>query len=283
MDYPGAFILNEYGTNKELAKIYGVSERTIYRWKNKAKKETGERVRKPTRPRVSTLQKFKGTRKELAKKYGVSERTVYRWIAEAKAKGAEITPRQKKANYPGAEILLDKRTNKEVAKDYNVSERTVQRWKRRARTETQTEQTESFEEFIQKNATYEDYAEDFYEEYEEPFESTDQKQWTDEHTLYNLSEISDLLTMGEEPILKESSLFFNLDMDEQLQYLDSYLRFQYGEDEHQFYDEATHSMMYDPDDPNVCSPAFIANIPDIWGADFEQWLGWQESVRDIRL
>lgn len=283
MNYPGAFILNEYGTNKELAKVYGVSERTIYRWKNKAKKETGERVRKPTRPRVSTLQKFKGTRKELAKRYGVSERTAYRWIAEAKAKGAEITPRQKKANYPGAEILLDKRTNKELAKDYNVSERTVQRWKRRARTETQTEQPESFEEFILENATFEDYAQDFYEEYEEPFESSDQKQWTDEHTLFNLSEISDLLTMGEEPILKESSLFFNLDMDEQLQYLDSYLRFQYGEDEHQFYDEATHSMMYDPDDPNVCSPAFIANIPDIWGADFEQWLGWQESVRDIRL
>ena len=287
MKYPGAFIINEFGTNKELAKIYGVSERTIYRWKNKAKKETGERVRKPTRPRVSTLQKFKGTRKELAKRYGVSERTAYRWIAEAKAKGAEITPRQKKATYPGAEILLDKRTNKDIAKNYNVSERTVQRWKRRARTETQTEQYESFEDLVLTNATYEDFASEFTDQFEnqigEPFEVTDEKEWTDEHTLYNLSEISDLLSMGDDPILKESSLYFNLDMDEQLQYLDSYLRFQYGEDEHQFYDEATHSMMYDPDDPNVCSPAFIANIPDIWGADFEQWLAWQESVRDIKL
>lgn len=284
MKYPGAFILNEYGTNKELAKIYGVSERTIYRWKNKAKKETGARVRKPTRPRVSTLQKFKGTRKELAKRYGVSERTAYRWIAEAKAKGAEIAPRQKKATYPGAEILLDKRTNKNIAKNYNVSERTVQRWKRRARTETE----EPFEVLSPEPETvgepYEVLPPDDLEDiFEEPFETVDQADWTDEHTLYNLSEISDLLTMGDDPLIDDNSLYFNLSPDEQLQYLDAYLRYQYGQDEHQFYDEATHSMMFDPDDPNSTSPGFIANLPDIWGDPFEEWLSWQDSVRDIRV
>lgn len=287
MKYPGAFIINEYGTNKELAKIYGVSERTIYRWKNKAKKETGERVRKPTRPRVSTLQRFKGTRKELAKRYGVSERTAYRWIAEAKAKGAEITPRQKKTTYPGAEILLDKRTNKDIAKNYNVSERTVQRWKRRARTETQTEQYESFEDLVLANATYEDFASEFTDQFEdqigEPFEVTDNEQWTDEHTLYNLAEISDFLTMGDGAILNDDSLFYNVPIEERLQTIDSYLRYCYGYNEHQFYDEATHSMMYNPEDPNVWSPSFIANMPDIWGDDFEEWLAWQESVRDIRV
>ena len=113
MKYPGAFILNEYGTNKELSKIYGVSERTIYRWKSKAKAETGARSKKPTRPRASTLQKFKGTRKELAKKYGVSERTAYRWLEQAKQKGYEIESRQKKAKYPGMEILEIEGTNKE--------------------------------------------------------------------------------------------------------------------------------------------------------------------------
>lgn len=284
MNYPGAFILNEYGTNKELAKIYGVSERTIYRWKNKAKKETGARVKKPTRPRVSTLQKFKGTRKELAKRYGVSERTAYRWIAEAKAKGAEITPRQKKATYPGAEILLDKRTNKDLAKDYNVSERTVQRWKRRARTETE----EPFEVLPPEpepiGEPFEVLPPDELEDiFEEPFKVTDETQWTDEHTLYNLAEISDFLTMGDEAILNEDSLFYNVPVDERLQTIDSYLRHCWGYNEHQFYDEATRSMMYDPDDPNVWSPAFIANMPDIWGDEFEEWLSWQESVRDIRL
>ena len=61
---------------------------------------------------------------------------------------------------------------------------------------------------------------------------------------------------------------------EQARYIDAYLKWQYGKDEHQFYDESTHRMMYDPDSPEMTSPAFISNL-DLWGEDFEDWLQWQ--------
>ena len=284
-NYPGAFILNEVGTNKELANIYGVSERTIYRWKDKAKKETGAKEKKPTRPRTSTLINFKGTRKELAKKYGVSERTAYRWIAKAKEQGAEIPSRQKKSTYPGAQILIEYGTNKDLAKAYNVSERTIARWKRRARLETE----EPFEVLPPDEApeqpTIPPSGDEPITEFEELFEVEDTEGLEDnysEHELYNLTSIADLLTDPQAPVLKENSLYNDLSPNEQLTYIDSYLRFQYGEDEHQFYDESTHQMMYDPDDPNLTSPGFIANL-DIWKDDFEEWLSWQASVKDIKL
>lgn len=284
-NYPGAFILNEVGTNKELANIYGVSERTIYRWKDKAKKETGAKAKKPTRPRTSTLINFKGTRKQLAKKYGVSERTAYRWIQKAKEQGAEIPSRQKKSTYPGAEILLEYGTNKELAKAYNVSERTIARWKRRARLETE----EPFEvlppDEEPEQPTIPPTDNEPVTEFEDLFEVEDTEGLEDnysEHELYNLTSIADLLTDPQAPVLNENSLYNDLSPNEQLIYIDSYLRFQYGEDEHQFYDESTHQMMYDPDDPNLTSPGFIANL-DIWKDDFEEWLSWQASVRDINL
>ena len=37
--YPGMQILYEVGTRKELAASYGVSERTVYRWLNRAAAE----------------------------------------------------------------------------------------------------------------------------------------------------------------------------------------------------------------------------------------------------
>ena len=284
-NYPGAFILNEVGTNKELANIYGVSERTIYRWKDKAKKETGSKEKKPTRPRTSTLINFKGTRKQLAKKYGVSERTAYRWLAKAKEQGAEIPSRQKKSTYPGAQILIEYGTNKDLAKAYNVSERTIARWKRRARLETE----EPFEVLPPDEApeqpTTPPPGSETTSEFEDLFEVEDMEGLEDnysEHELYNLTSIADLLTDPQAPVLKENSLYNDLSPNEQLTYIDSYLRFQYGEDEHQFYDESTHQMMYDPDDPNLTSPGFIANL-DIWKDDFEEWLSWQASVKDIKL
>ena len=281
--YPGAFILNEVGTNKELANIYGVSERTIYRWKDKAKKETGAKAKKPTRPRTSTLINFKGTRKQLAKKYGVSERTAYRWIQQAKQKGAEIPSRQKKADYPGTQILLEVGTNKDLAKAYNVSERTISRWKSRARIETEGPfevlPLDKTPEPISPTVTTEEPVSEFEELFE--VEDTEQLDY-DEHTLYNLTSIADLLNDPQMPVLGEESLYFQLSPNEQLSYIDAYLRFQYGEDEHQFYDEATHSMMYDPDDPNLTSPGFIANM-DIWKDDFEEWLAWQSEVKTIEI
>ena len=284
-NYPGAFILNEVGTNKELANIYGVSERTIYRWKDKAKKETGAKAKKPTRPRTSTLINYKGTRKQLAKKYGVSERTAYRWLQKAREQGAEIPSRQKKSTYPGAQILIEYGTNKDLAKAYNVSERTIARWKRRARLETE----EPFEVLPPDEApeqpTIPPASEEPTTEFEDLFEVEDTEGLEDnysEHELYNLTSIADLLTDPQAPVLKENSLYNDLSPNEQLIYIDSYLRFQYGEDEHQFYDESTHQMMYDPDDPNLTSPGFIANL-DIWKDDFEEWLSWQASVKDIKL
>lgn len=285
-NYPGAFILNEVGTNKELANIYGVSERTIYRWKDKAKKETGAKEKKPTRPRTSTLINFKGTRKQLAKKYGVSERTAYRWLAKAKEQGAEIPSRQKKSTYPGAQILIEYGTNKELAKAYNVSERTISRWKSKAR-----EETEALFDAVPLETTPEPLQatepEAIESEFEDLFEVEDTEGLEDdysEHELYNLSSLADLLTDDEEdmPIIDYASRYYQLSPNEQLIYIDSYLKFQYGEDEHQFYDESTHSMMYDPDDPNVTSPGFIANM-DIWKDDFEEWLAWQFEARDIKL
>lgn len=286
-NYPGAFILNEVGTNKELANIYGVSERTIYRWKDKAKKETGAKAKKPTRPRTSTLINFKGTRKQLAKKYGVSERTAYRWLQKAKEKGAEIPSRQKKSTYPGAQILIEYGTNKDLAKAYNVSERTIARWKRRARLETE----EPFEVLPPDEApeqpTIPPASEEPITEFEELFEVEDTEGLEDtysEHELYNLSSLADLLTddEGDIPLIDHASRYYQLSPNEQLQYIDSYLRFQYGEDEHQFYDESVHRMMYDPRNPDVFSPSFIYSM-DIWGDDFEEWLSWQFEVRDIKL
>ena len=286
-NYPGAFILNEVGTNKELANIYGVSERTIYRWKDKAKKETGAKAKKPTRPRTSTLIKFKGTRKELAKKYGVSERTAYRWLAKAKEKGAEIPSRQKKSTYPGAEILIEYGTNKDLAKAYNVSERTIARWKRRARLETE----EPFEvlppDEAPEHPTIPSRSDEPITEFEDLFEVEDTNELENsysENELYNLSSLADLLTddEGDMPLIDYASRYYQLSPNEQLQYIDAYLKFQYGEDEHQFYDESTHQMMYDPDNPEIFSSSFIYSM-DIWGDDFEEWLSWQFSVRDIKL
>lgn len=278
-NYPGAFILNEVGTNKELASIYGVSERTIYKWKDKAKSETGVRSKKPTRPRVSTLKKFKGTRKELAKKYGVSERTVYRWIQQASAKGADIPSRQKKTSYPGAEILLDNGTIKQIADKYNVSERTVSRWKQKARIDTDTpfEISPPEPEEIVPPSVEPDNA------FEPLFEVEDTSGVNlDEITLSNTAEIADLLTSSDVPILNPDSPYFNLSPNEQLQYLDSYIRYQYGRNEHQFYDESTHQMMFDKDNPEMTSPAFIANL-DIWGDAFDEWMSWQSDVKEISI
>ena len=285
--YPGSFIVHEYGTISELASSYGVSERTIYRWKAKARQETGAKAKKPTRPRTSTLINFKGTRNQLSKKYGVSERTAYRWLAKAKEQGAEIPSRQKKSTYPGAQILIEYGTNKELAKSYNVSERTIARWKRRARLETASEPFEVLPPDETPEQPTTPPSDEPISEFEELFEVEDTEGLEDdysEHELYNLTSLADLLTddEGDMPLIDPASRYYQLSPNEQLQYIDSYLRFQYGEDEHQFYDDSVHRMMYDPRNPDVFSPSFIYSM-DIWGDDFEEWLSWQFDARDIKL
>lgn len=141
--YPGSFIINEVGTRKELAGIYGVSERTIYRWLNRAAKESGLSPHpKKAAPTPAELAAFKGTRAQLAANYGVSPRTAYRWLAKARAQqdtslpGGSGLSRSVRSKYPGVEILNVSGSNKQLADLYDVSPRTVSRWKRKAKIES---------------------------------------------------------------------------------------------------------------------------------------------------
>ena len=110
--YPGSIIRDEIGSISDLAGAYGVSERTIYRWLNKADRDRGT----TKYPGAAALKKDKSTRKEMAAKYGVSERTIYRWLNKAKGQKTPTT----RTKYPGREILTQKGTNKELANKYNV-------------------------------------------------------------------------------------------------------------------------------------------------------------------
>ena len=132
--YPGIQILYEVGTRQELAQSYGVSERTMYRWLNKAKAQTKERQEYPG---AGPIARFKGTRKELAEKYNISERTAYRWLKKARESGADIPSRQAKSKYPGTAILDERGTNKNIGDRYGVSEATIRRWKNRARSDAE--------------------------------------------------------------------------------------------------------------------------------------------------
>lgn len=139
--YPGEIILNEIGSRADMAKAYGVSERTIYRWLNKAADESGIKLRaKARRPRTSTLEKFTGTRKQLAKKYGVSERTAYRWLKKAREAGAQLPSKSKESKYPGADVINNLMrttalTNKQIGEMFDVSPETAGRWIRKAKLE----------------------------------------------------------------------------------------------------------------------------------------------------
>lgn len=272
MKYPGAFFAYEYGTAKELAKSYGVSERTIYRWKAKAQAESGARAKKPRRPRLSTLEKFKGTRKELAKKYGVSERTAYRWLKQAKEKGANIPSRQKKANYPGEFILNEYGTNKDLAKTYGVSERTIQRWKARARSEITMEESQIQPEsppIGQTEAPKDDFFSEVFdgvpeEETPSEFETPDISE-TSEKYKARLDDISSMLT--EYDLLVQDSIFGTLDDEQKRTYLNAYIQYQWDMNPYQF----NQSPPDDPNGPDISDPEKIANI-DIWGDEFETWL-----------
>lgn len=262
MKYPGAFILNEYGTNKELSKIYGVSERTIYRWKSKAKAETGARSKKPTRPRASTLQKFKGTRKELAKKYNVSERTAYRWLEQARKKGYEIESRQKKPKYPGVEILEIEGTNKELAKLYNVSERTIARWKRRARIEQAEE--EPFEVLPPEDQPEEQGTEPPEEDfYDETFED---EEYEEKDTIQDIYDI-----LNEYELINSNSPFRDIPPEIQRRYLLEYIIFQHDENPWKWYEVFGDNSLHF-DDPNGLS------LLNIWNDEFDNWVKEQIKI-----
>ncbi len=282
--YPGMQILYEVGTRKELALSYGVSERTIYRWLNRAAAESGITPKLSVKfPGAKKIEAFKGTRKQLAAKYGVSERTAYRWINKAKAQGASIPSRANKSKYPGEQILYEVGTNKELAQSYGVSPRTVSRWKKKARDKQEIDQinqglpeeiiTETEEEFISEQPQLEDPLDEILDSIPEPdTEGRDYTrnpfydEWTEEMVSY-LDDIIDVVSETE-GLISDTSIFRTLSKEEQRDYINEYLQYQSGYDEHQFYNELTHQMDY--------SPNFISNI-NIWGEEFEDWAQQQHD------
>ena len=276
------FILYEVGTVKEIAQAYGVSERTIYRWKNRAQKEAGIKTPKPTRPRLSTLQNFKGTRKQLAKKYKVSERTAYRWLAKARAQGAEIESRQVQSKYIGAGILDERGTNKQLAEKYNVSERTIARWKRRARSEIESpfvkiDSPEKVSDLIKDSAftsPLEDFEDDVFtnEDFgkvftqEEPLYEVESVNISDK-TKAQLGDLSGLLSDFE--LISKKSQFRDLSEDDKIFYLHQYIKYQWEENPYQF-----NQSPPDGDYPKLNDPEAIANV-NIWGDEFDSWLNEQ--------
>ena len=265
--YPGIQILYEVGTRKELAESYGVSERTMYRWLNKAKAETHERQQYPGAKRIAN---FKGTRKELAAKYNISERTAYRWLNKARSEGADVPSRQARSKYPGPVILEETGTNKSIGDRYGVSEATIRRWKRQATAETWSEDT-GFEQpeatFEEPEATFEQPEADFEqpgEEHGEEFDEEQQREEDGRKLLY------DLLNQKEQFV--DNSIFFTYEPQKQLQLLQSYIDYQYELNPFNFYNKETHQFDFSPD--------FVSSI-NIWGDEFETYLNRLEDLTDF--
>ena len=276
--YPGFSILYEVGSRKELAQSYGVSERTIYRWLNKARAETGAKKDRPRRPRQSTLENFQGTRKELAKKYGVSERTVYRWLNKARKQGADITSRAKASAYPGINILDEQGSNRQIAKKYNVTESTIRRWKKRAAAgmpeEIFTEDQLPQEVFTEDQLPREVFTEDQLPEeiiIEEPgSEEQEYEEPGSEEPKSAEEEIINLLFNNDQ--ILEDSIFRQFSPIKQQEYISSYIRYQYEMDPGQFYNSNIHDFDFTPD--------FVSTI-NMWGDEFETWLTRMEELDDF--
>ena len=287
--YPGAFFINEVGTRKELAQIYGVSERTIYRWLNKAAEESGlsPKVTKKRHPRPETLINFKGTRKALAKKYNVSERTAYRWLKKAREDGAAVPSRRRVSHYPGSEILTSDKTIKELSIEYDVSERTISRWKRKARQEQAAVQEEPQPQPVTPPA--EDIGEPWevpepeeIEDIGEPWEVPEPEQPEDlgepwevpkdidedlqdlnltAREIDDLSSIADMIT--ELDLLSDYSMFNDFSFKDKIKYLNEYIMWQMDHNPDYFYDKESGQFRTDPD--------WLSEV-NIWGDEFETWL-----------
>lgn len=265
--YPGIQILYEVGTRQELAQSYGVSERTMYRWLNKAKAQTKERQEYPG---AGPIARFKGTRKELAAKYNISERTAYRWLNKARAEGADVPSRQALSKYPGPVILEETGTNKTIGDRYGVSESTVRRWKRQATAETWSEEPETEQPdstFEQPEADFEESGADFEEPGEEQGEEFDEEQQREED---DRKLLYDLLSQKEQFV--DNSIFFTYEPQKQLQLLQSYIDYQYELNPFNFYNKETHQFDFSPD--------FVSSI-NIWGDEFETYLHRLEDLTDF--
>lgn len=298
--YPGSFFINEVGTRKDLANIYGVSERTIYRWLNKAAEESGlsPKVTKKRHPRPETLVNFKGTRKALAKKYNVSERTAYRWLKKAREKGTPIPSRQSQSNYPGSAVIMDiiansAKTNKQIAEEFGVSTRTVSSWIRRAKLESpplvpDLRKTKEYKLRRKKTENgnwvswYEYVGAEAAEDVGEPWEAPEPEQPEDvgepwevpedidedlqdlnltAKEMDDLSSIADMIT--ELDLLSDYSMFNDFSFKDKIKYLNEYIMWQMDHNPDYFYDKETGEFRTDPD--------WLSEV-NIWGDEFETWL-----------
>lgn len=260
--YPGIQILYEVGTRQELAQSYGVSERTVYRWLNKAKAQTKERQEYPG---AGPIARFKGTRKDLAAKYNISERTAYRWLKKARESGADIPSRQAKSKYPGPAILEERGTNKSIGDRYGVTESTIRRWKNRAQSEA--EAAGMPEEFISEDigdilegpaaepeSVLGDDLEDLLGEEPEEYQNYD--------TFTNVGDlVDDVINMD---VLSPDSEFLNLDPTVQREYMYAYIKYQSQHNKDLYYWVEKVGMSDIPSED-------IASL-NIWGDSFETFV-----------
>lgn len=292
--YPGSFILNEVGTRKEMAQAYGVSERTIYRWLNKAAKESGltPSLSASSYPGAIAVGKFKGTRKELAAKYGISERTAYRWLNKARE---EMQAARVRGSYPGESILTESGSTKDLAEKYGVSPRTIQRWKERAEAqkglrprrarvniipqEPPQEQEPPQSIFDEEEPEIIENIEDpeskitppATEEMEEIFE-VDTSEALDDDTIEELNDIVN--SLFEFDLLEENSIFKDMDLMEQALLIYDYLQYQYDNFPYIFYKKSTGDeiTLRDVDD--------LMNL-NIWRNEFEFWLANEMEINRV--
>lgn len=272
--YPGIQILYEVGTRQELAQSYGVSERTMYRWLNKAKAQTKERQEYPG---AGPISRFKGTRKELAEKYNISERTAYRWLNKARESGAVIPSRQAKSKYPGTAILDERGTNKSIGDRYGVSESTIRRWKNRAKSDIKAAGMPSEvltpDQLPQEIFTPDQLPEEVIAEPEsvlgddlEDLLGEQPEEYKDYDTFTNVGDlVDDVINMG---VLSEKSEFLNLDPTVQREYMYAYIKYQSQHNKDLYYWVEKVGMSDIPSED-------IASL-NIWGDSFETFI--QEQI-----
>ena len=262
--YPGFQILYEIGTRSELAQSYGVSERTMYRWLNKAKAETAPK--RQSYPGAKAIQQFRGTRKELAQNFGISERTAYRWLNKARAEGANIPSRQMPSRYPGMGILEEEGSNVALGRKYGVSEATIRRWKKQAAAGL-PEEIPTEEPIHEEQPAYEEPQPQEEPGYEEP----GQEEYTSEDFDKETNQVLFDLLEGYEAIASDSK-FRTFDHAKQLELLQSYVMYQRERDPDKFYNKEIHDFDY--------SPEFVSTI-NMWGDEFETWLSRMEDLEDF--
>ena len=264
--YPGIQILYEVGTRQELARSYGVSERTMYRWLNKAKSQTKERQQYPG---AGPISRFKGTRKELAAKYNISERTAYRWLKKARESGADIPSRQAKSKYPGIAILDERGTNKSIGDRFGVSEATIRRWKNRALSEEAAARVEPepvpIGEIPQEEFGPEE-PESILGEDLEDILVEEPEEYQDYDTFTNVGDlVNDVINLD---VLSKDSEFLKLDPTVQREYMYAYLKYQSQHNKDLYYWVEKVGMTDIPSED-------IASL-NIWGDSFETFV--QEQI-----